>query len=80
MGVPKMIMVDAGLAAAFVGAGLLLLVALWWSWTGNGIAVARERWPGALRAAATVGWVLWGGGLFVQLLGHFGIVGVATWP
>ena len=79
MGVTKMTVVNAGLAAVFVGGGVLLLVALWWAWAGDGIEVARERWPGIVRAAAIAGWLLWIGGLLVQVLGHFGEVGVARW-
>jgi len=33
-----------------------------------------------VRMAALAGWVLWIGGLAVQVLGHFGAVGVARWP
>ena len=80
MGVPQMWTVDGGLAAVFAGAGLLLLVALWWSRAGDGIAVPRERWPVAIRGIAVVGWLLWIGGLFIQILGQFGPVGVARWP
>ena len=80
MGVPTMFAVDGGLAAAFLGGGLLLLVALWWSARGNGIAVAREAWPVPARMAVLAGWALWVGGLALQILGHFGMVGVATWP
>jgi len=80
MEVPAMFVVDGGLLAAFLGGGLLLLVAIWWSIRGNGITVAREAWPVPVRMAALAGWVLWIGGLAVQVLGHFGWVGVARWP
>jgi hypothetical protein len=80
MAVPTMYLVDSGLAVACLGAGLLLLVALWWSLRGDGIAVARETWPAPVRTAALAGWALWVGGLALQILGHFGMVGVATWP
>ncbi len=79
MGVPAMYVVDGGLAAAFVGGGILLLVAVWWSWRGNGIAIARDRWPAPVRLLAVAGWVLWLGGMAVQLLGHVAAVGVARW-
>lgn len=79
MAVPSMLVVNAGLAAIFGGAGLLLLTALWWSWAGDGISVPRERWPGPVRAMATLGWLLWVGGMALQLLGQFGPVGVARW-
>jgi hypothetical protein len=79
MGVPQMLVVNGGLTAAFLGAGALLLVALWWARVGDGISVPRDRWPGSIRALATAGWLLWVGGMLVQLLGHFGMVGVATW-
>ena len=80
MGVPAMDVVNAGLAAAFLGGGLLLMVALWWSASGDGIAVPRDRWTAAIRVAALAGWVLWLGGLATQVLGHFAVVGVARWP
>ena len=79
MGVPTMMIVNAGLAAAFVGGGLLLLTALWWTWAGDGISVGRDRWPATVRGLVTVGWLLWVGGLVVQILGYFGQVGVARW-
>jgi len=79
MSVPVFTVVNAGLAAVFAGAGLLLAIALWWSWAGDGISVARERWPAPIRALAMLGWALWVGGLLVQILGHFGNVGVASW-
>ncbi len=80
MGVPTMFAVDGGLAAAFLGGGLLLLVALWWSYRSDGIEGPRATWPIPARMAALAGWVLWVGGLAVQVLGHFGMVGVASWP
>lgn len=79
MGVPTMDVVNAGLAAVFAGGLLLLAIALWWSRTGDGIEVPRERWPGVVRAAAAVGWALFAGGIFVQIIGHFAQVGVASW-
>ena len=79
MGVPSMMGVNLGLTAAFVGAGLLLLTALWWAVAGDGVSVARDRWPGPVRAMATAGWLLWAGGLVFQILAHFGQVGVASW-
>lgn len=80
MAVPLMCLVDGGLGLACAGGGLLLLVAVWWSLRGDGIAVPRESWPTPARVAALAGWVLWLGGLGLQILGHFGVVGVATWP
>jgi len=80
MGVPTMYLVDAGLVAVFLGGGSLLLVALWWSRSGDGIAIARDRWPAPVRLLAVAGWVLWLGGLATQVLGHFAAVGVARWP
>lgn len=74
-----MVVVNVGLAAVFVGGGLLLVLALWWSRAGDGISVARDRWPRPMRALAILGWVLWVGGLFVQVLGYFAAVGVARW-
>lgn len=79
MAVPTMTVVNGGLAMVFVGGGLLLLTALWWSWAGDGVSVPRERWPGPIRATAMAGWLLWAGGFLLQLLGYFGQVGVASW-
>jgi hypothetical protein len=79
MAVPIFNVVNLGLALTFLGGGLLLLVAVWWSWAGDGIEVPRDRWPALARLAAMAGWLLWAGGFAVQLLGHFGMVGVARW-
>jgi hypothetical protein len=79
MAVPAFTVVNAGLAMTFLGAGLLLLIALWWTRTSDGIEVPRHKWPLAVRFGAMAGWVLWVGGFAVQLLGHFGMVGVARW-
>jgi hypothetical protein len=75
--VPEMMPVNAGLAAVFLGGLILLAVAGWWSWASDGIAVPRERWPGAVRLAAFAGWALFIGGLVVQVVGYFTTVGVA---
>ncbi len=80
MDVPTMFLVDAAYGAAILGGLLLLAVAAWWSWAGDGIAVERGRWPGAVRAAAVAGWALFIGGIFLQVVGYFIGVGVATWP
>ncbi len=80
MSVPLMNPVNAGLLALFAGGLLLLAVAAWWSWAGDGIAIPRHRWPGAARAAAVGGWALFLAGIALQLLGYFGQVGVARWP
>ena len=40
----------------------------------------RERWPGAVRAAALVGWALFIGGLLLQVASYLAHVGVARWP
>ncbi|MBI2467488.1 MAG: hypothetical protein HYV62_06685 [Candidatus Rokubacteria bacterium] len=79
MAVPAMYVVDAGLAAVFIGGLLLLALAVWWSRTGDGVEIPRERWPGLAKAAAAVGWALFAGGIFLQILGHFSHVGVARW-
>jgi hypothetical protein len=79
MAVPVFMVVNAGLAMTFLGGGLLLLIALWWTTTGDGIEVPRQRWPVSVRFGATAGWLLWLGGLAVQVLGQFGMVGVARW-
>jgi hypothetical protein len=75
-----MIPVNVGLAAAFLGGLILLAVAGWWSWAGDGIAVPRERWPGAVRLVALAGWGLFLGGIVLQVVGYFGVVGVAHFP
>ena len=80
MDVPVMLSVTAGLFVAITGGGILLLLAVWWSWAGDGISVPRERWPGALRLAAAAGWGLFLAGILLQLLGYFGQVGVADFP
>jgi hypothetical protein len=79
MGVPLMTGVNLGLLATFVGAGLLLVTALWWTAAGDGISVPRERWPAPVRGLAVAGWALWAGGLAVQVAAHFVQVGVARW-
>ncbi len=79
MDVPQMYGVDAGLAATSAGGGLLLLVAVWWSWTGDGIRVPRERWPALVRLTAAAGWLLFAGGLFVQLAAYVAQVGATRW-
>jgi hypothetical protein len=79
MAVPIFAMVNAGLAMTFLGGGLLLLIALWWTRSGDGIEIPRQRWPAPVRFAAMAGWLLWVGGLAVQVLGQFGMVGVARW-
>jgi hypothetical protein len=79
MGVPIFTVVNVGLGMMFLGAVLLLLIAIWWSWTGDGIEIPRERWPGTVRLAAVAGWLLWAGGIGVQIAGQFDQVGVARW-
>lgn len=79
MAVPVFALVNAGLAMMFLGGGLLLLTALWWTRVGDGIEVPRRQWPAAVRFGAMAGWLLWIGGIAVQLLGQFGMVGVARW-
>ena len=80
MGVPAMTSVNAGLAAVFLGGLLLLAVAAWWSWAGDGISVPRERWPRPVRLAALAGWGLFLAGIALQLIGYFGEVGVGRFP
>jgi hypothetical protein len=46
---------------------------------GDGIEIPRARWPVSMRLGAMAGWLLWAGGLAVQVLGQFGMVGVARW-
>jgi hypothetical protein len=79
MGVPVFMVVNVGLVMMFLGAGLLLLIALWWARAGDGIEIPRPRWPVAIRLAAMAGWLLWLGGIGVQVIGQFDKVGVARW-
>ena len=79
MAVPAFTVVNVGLAMTFLGGGLLLLIALWWTRASDGVEVPRQKWPLAVRFGAMAGWFLWVGGFAVQLLGHFGMVGVARW-
>ena len=79
MGVPIFAMVNVGLAMTFLGAGLLLLIALWWTWASDGVDVPRQRWPAMARFGALAGWLLWVGGFVIQLVGFFDQVGVARW-
>ena len=79
MAVPVFTVVNAGLAMMFLGGGLLLVIALWWTRASDGIEIPRQHWPAAARFGAMAGWLLWVGGFAVQLLGHFGMVGVARW-
>ena len=76
MSVPTMHMVDLGLAAMLAGGALLFLVAVWWSWAGDGVEIPRERWPGLTRLAAVAGWGLVIGGIAAQIAGFLGPVGV----
>jgi hypothetical protein len=75
-----MMPVNIGLAAVFLGGLILLLVAGWWSWASDGIAISRDRWPGPVRLAALAGWALFAGGLILQVVGYFVHVGVARFP
>lgn len=79
MAVPVFTVVNVGLAMMFLGGGLLLAVALWWAWAGDGVEIPRGRWPALARLGATGGWLLWVGGIAVQLVGFFDAVGVARW-
>jgi hypothetical protein len=75
-----MMPVNVGLAAVFLGGLILLVVAGWWSWASDGIAIARDRWPGPVRLMALAGWALFAGGLILQVVGYFVHVGVARFP
>jgi hypothetical protein len=79
MAVPVFTVVNVGLTMMFLGGALLLLVALWWTRASDGVAVPRQDWPAPARFGALAGWLLWVGGIAVQLLGQFGMVGVARW-
>jgi hypothetical protein len=80
MAVPLFFGVAKGLAFTYVGGVALLLVALWWSWAGDGIELPREQWPGPVRFLALLGWGCFAGGIVGQVLAHFAHVGVATFP
>jgi hypothetical protein len=79
MAVPIFTVVNLGLAMTFLGGGLLLAIALWWTYASDGIEMPRQRWPGAVRLGAIAGWGLWLGGLAIQIAGMFDQVGVARW-
>ena len=72
MAVPVFTVVNAGLAMTFLGGGLLLLIALWWTIKAATDRDAAWRWPAPVRLGAMTRWLLWVGGLAVQLLGQFG--------
>lgn len=78
MAVPIFFGVDKALFFTFAGAIALLIVAVWWSASSDGIALARERWPLPVRLLALLGWGCWIGGLLGQVLAYFLHVGVAT--
>lgn len=80
MDVTLMLGVDAGYTAMVLGGLLLLGVAMWWSWAGDGIEIPRERWPGVTRLLAAAGWTLFAAGIVAQLVGYIAHVGVARWP
>ena len=79
MAVPVFTMVNAGLAMTFLGGGLLLLIALWWTLAGDGIEIPRSSVARGAAFGAMAGWLLWAGWLGVKDLGHLGMVGVARW-
>jgi hypothetical protein len=79
MAVPIFTVVNLGLALTFLGGGLLLLVAIWWTVKSDGIEMPRQHWPNSVRFGAIAGWALWLGGLAVQVAGMFDQVGVARW-
>ena len=79
MAVPIFTVVNLGLALAFMGGGVLLVIAVWWTWASDGIEIPRQHWPNAARFGAMAGWALWLGGLAVLVAGMFGHVGVARW-
>jgi len=79
MSVPIFFGVTKALFFTYAGALALLLVALWWSWAGDGIAVPRERWPAPVRLLALLGWGCFIGGVVGQVLAQFLHVGVARW-
>ena len=79
MAVPILTVVNLGLAMTFLGGGLLLMIALWWTHASDGIEMPRQHWPGAVRLGAMAGWGLWLAGLAVQIAGMFDQVGVARW-
>ena len=79
MAVPIFTVVNLGLAMTFLGGGVLLVIALWWTCASDGIEIPRQHWPGSVRIGAMAGWGLWLAGLAVQIAGMFDQVGVARW-
>jgi hypothetical protein len=79
MAVPVFFGVATALFFTFAGGLALLAVAVWWAWSGDGIAVPRERWPLPIRALALFGWGCFIGGILGQVLAHVIHVGVASW-
>jgi hypothetical protein len=79
MAVPIFTVVNLGLVLTFLGGGVLLAIALWWTCASDGIEIPRQHWPNAARFGAMAGWGLWLGGLAVQIAGMFDQVGVARW-
>ena len=79
MAVPIFTVVNLGLAMTFLGGGLLLVIAIWWTYASDGIEMPRQHWPGVVRLGAMAGWGLWLAGLAVQIAGMFDQVGVARW-
>jgi len=78
MAVPIFFGVGKALFFTFAGAIALLIVAVWWSASSDGIALPRERWPLPVRFLALLGWGCWIGGLLGQVLAYFLHVGVAA--
>ncbi len=79
MAVPIFFGVAKGLFFTLVGGAALLVVAVWWSWAGDGISIERARWPTSVRMLALVGWGCFIGGILGQVLAHVMHVGVASW-
>ena len=79
MAVPIFFGVAKALFFTFAGGLALLVVAVWWSWAGDGIAIPRERWPVPVRFLALLGWGCFIGGILGQVLAQVLHVGVARW-
>jgi drug/metabolite transporter (DMT)-like permease len=68
--------VVAGWLLCLLGAGLLLLAAIWWSWAGEWLHA--ERKPLAWRALSGAGFVVFIVGIFWQIVGY-ARVGILDW-
>lgn len=68
--------VGAGWVLGLLGAGLLLVAAVWWSWQAD--TAQTNPKPFAWRVLCGMGWVFFIAGIIWQLVGYFRI-GAVTW-